>query len=376
MQTTFEYFKFDEARQRYGDRVERYRQFLHQADPLADDAVAALAQLPAGQGTTLVQQALNDGIETVPQAPEALKDLFAQVEHLPWWVDWQRIDRGGQALRQRAIPMLLTLVSYALPIMYSSPAGTKPLAATKYLVERAARRLAETSAFVRLNSEPGGLQRFGEGFKTSLKVRLMHAQVRRLLLNSGRWQTEAWGLPINQAHMAGTALAISAVIVLKLQDLGFEFSPTEVDDILHLWRYSNYLSGVCDDLVCNNLSDARRFMELIVAIEGPPDEDCKALIQSLRGISLPLNGLEKQSWFNDMVGSSARVLLGSSLADALEVPKNNWRFVIPFLLDGLSEVYRLQLSLPGGNIIAEHLGVQVWEGAEGLLFSAARPHKS
>ena len=30
----------------------------------------------------------------------------------------------------------------------------------------------------------------------------MHAQVRRLLLGSGRWDVEAWGLPINQADMA------------------------------------------------------------------------------------------------------------------------------------------------------------------------------
>ncbi|MEM8639912.1 MAG: oxygenase MpaB family protein [Cyanobacteria bacterium P01_G01_bin.54] len=376
MQTPPECFTFDAARQQFGDRVEIYQQFLQQTDPLADAAVATLAQLPAGKGAILLKQALNDGIEAVPQAPAALKALFAQVDHLPWWVDWQRIERGGQVLRRLSLPMLLVLGFYALPILYSSPAGTKPLAATKYLVERAARRLAETSAFVRLNSEPGGLQRFGEGFKTSIKVRLMHAQVRRLLLRSGRWQAEAWGLPINQAHMAGTALTISAVVILKLQRLGFRFSPQEVDDVLHLWRYSHYLSGVCDDLVCTNLSDAQRFGEMVMAIEGPPDADCKALVRALRNISPPLKGLEKQPWFSDMVGSSVRVLLGSALADALDLPKNKWRFVMPLLLALLFRVYRVQFWLPGGKGFAERLGRTAWGMTEGLFFSAAQTQKS
>jgi len=66
MPSSTPYFRFDAVRPQFGDRVDRYREFLYKTDPLADDAVAALATLPAGREGKLLKQALDAGIATVP----------------------------------------------------------------------------------------------------------------------------------------------------------------------------------------------------------------------------------------------------------------------------------------------------------------------
>ncbi len=375
MEPTSRYFNFESARSRFGDRVDRYREFLYQRDPLADNTVTALAALPAGRGAKFLKTALDEGIEAVPDAPEALKALFAQVDRVPFWVNWERIDRGGFAFRRAAVPVLLMLALYSLPTMYSSPAGSKPLVATKQLVDRAGQRLGETSAFVRLTCSPGGLKRFGDGFKINLKVRLMHAQVRRLLLRSGRWD-EAWAMPINQAHMAGTLIAISAGVILKLQEIGFEFSPDEIDDMLHLWRYSGYLSGVEEELICSTLSDAQQLSEIILAIEGAPDEDSKALVQALREMRSPLPESVDFPLTQEALRSLTRSLLGEEVANSLDIPKTDFPPVIPIANAVLGASSWVQLTVPGGRELFEYLGREFWGFAEGMTFkSASEPPK-
>lgn len=38
----------------------------------------------------------------------------------------------------------------------------------------------------------GGLERYSDGFKSAVRVRMMHAQVRAMLLNSNKWNTAIW----------------------------------------------------------------------------------------------------------------------------------------------------------------------------------------
>ena len=374
MQPSTAYFQFDEARKQFGDRVDLYQQFLYKTDPLADDTVTALAALPAGRGAFLLKTALDEGIDAVPDAPAALKALFAQVDRVPFWVDWDRIDRGGRVFRQAAMPVIMTLGFYSLPITYTSPAGNKPLVSTKQLLDRAARRLAETLAFVRLTCEPGGLRRFGEGFKINLKVRLMHAQVRRLLLRSNYWNAEAWAMPINQIHMVGTLAAISAGVVLKLQALRFQFSPSEIDDILHLWRYSGYLSGVDIELIPTTLGDAQHLSDIILAVEGAPDEDSKALVRALQEIPLPFEGFGA-AWLANMRVGLARLLLGSRLADSLEIPRSRWIWIGLLLRPLFCLASWVRSFVPGGRKLSESLGRSAWALTEGMLFKLASDRK-
>src|SRR4051812_48156390 len=83
------------ARAEFGDRVDRLGLALHEGDPLADAAVDALADVPSADRHALLDRALDHGITAVPDAPAALLALFAQLDRVPFWVDFERADRGG-----------------------------------------------------------------------------------------------------------------------------------------------------------------------------------------------------------------------------------------------------------------------------------------
>ena len=158
----------------------------------------------------------------------------------------------------------------------------------------------------------------------------------------------------------------------KLKDLGFRFSAQEIEDVLHLWRYAGYLSGVREALLCSTLGDARMLTNLILSVEGAPDQDSRALMKALRNISRPPGGLEKPSWLANLRSSLVRVLLGDAIADSLAIPKVKERFFWPPVLWGLSVIYWVLFRVPGGRSLAEWIGKLVWGRTEGILFSMAR----
>src|SRR5690348_14385547 len=203
-----------DARRRFGDQLDRLAPFLLRVDPAADAVVEAFASMPSGQGFRLLEAALARGIDHVANdAPAELRALFADVDHVPLWVDWDAVNRGGAAFLRTGVIGGVLLAMQSLILGYASPGGNKPLVFSGRLREQAGRRLGETSRFVYAVSQANGMRRSGEGFAITVKVRIMHAQVRRLIHASGRWETALWGEPINQHDMVATALLFSVAVI-------------------------------------------------------------------------------------------------------------------------------------------------------------------
>jgi hypothetical protein len=204
------------------------------------------------------------------------------------------------------------------------------------------------------------LRRDAEGFAITVKVRLMHAQVRRLLWRSGRWNGDDWGTPINQVYMAGTNLALSAILLEGLERLGARFSHDEGEALLHLWRYSGYLTGVHPELLCSTRGDARWLGELIFDSQAVPDDDSRALVNALMSSSF-LPWLDGYGWWKSAAYGLSRALIGDRLADALGYPKTPWRLAMPasrplvFLGDSL-----LRMAPPRRSR-ATDVGTKAWE---------------
>src|SRR5688572_4490992 len=148
-----EFFTFARARARDALRTDKYAGLLKVADPPADDVVKAFSQLPSGRGRKMLDKALDEGIKAVPEAPPALRRLFAQLDDVPLWVDWDELDRGGRVFMRAGLSGPIVLGLYALPLDYTSPAGAKPLVFSGGLIKRAGRRLAETGRFATLTCQ-------------------------------------------------------------------------------------------------------------------------------------------------------------------------------------------------------------------------------
>jgi hypothetical protein len=288
------------------------------------------ARMPEGEWRALLEVALAKGVDAVPHAPESLRELFRQLECVPFWVDRERCNLGGATfLRCRLGFAVLAMLS--LPIIYSWPAGNKPLALSGQLVHRASQRLKDTTRYVFAVCQPDGLSRSSDGFAMTVRVRLIHAQVRRLLAESGQWRPDQWGAPINQCHMAGTNLMFCVGVLDGLTRLGYRFKPVERDALIHLWRYAGYLLGVENELLVADEFEGHRLLDMMFAFEPQPDDDSRALVNALMQTSFDYVRnfrIGRMCGVNLCYGIS-RALIGDEQAAALGYPTTSWKLLVP-----------------------------------------------
>lgn len=355
----------DAARARFGKRVDRLAPFLLRGDPLADAVVATAAELPPGVGFRMFSDAASRGIDSVADAPTTLRAFFAETERVPAWVDALRMERGRRLFLRYGLLAGIVLGGRSLVLGYMSPAGNKPLVFSGRLEEQAPRRLAETSRFVQAITEPNGMDVLSEGYQITLKVRYMHAQVRRMLERSGRWNEAAWGRPINQHDMAGTTLLFSIAVVDGLRTLGANVSREEADDYLHMWRVIGRLMGVDEEILPTCEADAFALAEVIAATQEPPDEDARKLTHALlrTPIETARTDLEKLTGPSRAAFGAAvtRLLLGEPLSDRLALAKNGYARLLP-LVRGVTRARDLVLRFsPKRRADAEAAGARYWE---------------
>jgi hypothetical protein len=352
-------------------RLHRLGGFLLRGDPLADAAVDALAALPSSAGReALLARGLAEGAAAVPEAPDALRALLAAAGQVPFWVDPARADRGAAVLL-RAGPLAgLVLGFRSLVAGYCSPGGNKPLAFSGRMEEGAARRLAETGHFVQATARPGALRPGAEGYQTTLRVRLMHARVRRMLQQSPRWREADWGVPINQYDMAGTVVLFSHALLEGLAQLGVRFTREEREDLMHLWRWSGWLMGVEEELLCATEAEARTLLALLQATQGPPDADSRRLADALfatpvREARTPAERAVAERT-QGLGYALSRFLIGDDYADALGYPRSRWSLALPALRAAVRGLDVLRASLPGADGLAAQAGLLYWERAVGF----------
>jgi hypothetical protein len=352
-----------EARARFGASIDRLGAFLWRADPLADEAVESLASLPQRQA--LIERGLQEGVASIPEAPAAFRRFVEETQRVPFWVDWDILDRAGATFMRTGFFGGVVLGCKSLVSGYCSPGGNKPLVFTGQLREQASRRLNETSRYVVEVCRRGGLKPGAPGAVITLKVRLMHAQVRRMILRSGRWNENQWGTPANQHDMAGTLLLFSQVALEGLAQFGFQFTHTERDEIYQLWRYAGHLMGTEEELIPTCEREALRLSEMFRVTMAPPDEDSRALSAALMEAPLTRAKTPEEIARAKRVAAFSfgvsRALMGDELADQLGFPRDLWRFSVPALRAFLSRATKLGRAIPGLEDFATTRGQRYWE---------------
>ena len=372
------------ARLRFGDRVDRLGKFLVAVDPIADAVIASLDTLPKGEGWQLVEAGLRGGATAIPNAPRAILDLLDEVTSVPAWVDFKACDRGGETFMRSGVIGGATLGAKSIVLGYASPGGNKPLVLSGRLKEQALRRLNETARFVQAVSRPGGMRPFADGWKITVKVRLIHAQVRRMIRASGRWNAEAWGEPINQHDMAGTTLLFSISIVEGLRDLGMHLTADDAEPYMHLWRWVGKVIGVDSELLPTSEHDATRLADLMTATTAPPDQDSRDLTKALFDAAFLEARTPKQKQNaarRQLFGQTlCRELVGDEIADQLAVPRTSARFAMPMVRRIVAGVEQLRRAMPFAEQRAVAAGARYWDrvveiGLEGATYEFGLPDR-
>jgi hypothetical protein len=131
--------------------------------------------------------------------------------------------------------------------------------------------------------------------------------------------------------------------------------------------------GVDPELNPASMYDATRLAEMISAIQGPPDDDSRALTGALLGYPLlevqkragvtraEVRNAERQVRFTEAM---CRHLVGDELADALGVRRTSWRLAVAITQRIVRGVELVRTSVPSvadGAAIAA--GSRYWDRA-------------
>ncbi|MDE2803330.1 MAG: oxygenase MpaB family protein [Chloroflexota bacterium] len=158
----------------------------------------------------------------------------------------------------------------------------------------------------------------------SVRIRLVHAMVRRLLDASDDWDHEAWGTPVSAAHTGFAITAFSARSLKHLKSLGAKFDDEERASFMQVWRYSGHLMGIPETILFREESDALETFKVGLACEPEAELESVSLANALVNSSPLIAGVMEPAARRKLahyVFQISRALIGPEVADQLMFPR-------------------------------------------------------
>lgn len=294
-------------------------------DPLADAAMAALADFKQSDSHRLIEAGMNGNDEMLREAPEALRVFFRELDRPPpFEYDPEKAAAGARVFYKYSDLFFVGLVLDSLVTGLS-----ENLAKAFYITGRTAGNLRRVKQNTRQLVEitlPGGMDRSGDGWKLTVRIRMIHAQVRRMLLDSDEWDVAREGLPLNMAHMALASTGFSAIQLESARKLGVPLTEEQSEGFMHIWHYVTWLLGVPEELLYRTEEEALHLRKVARLCERPPGKMAAEVAHGYIGTVPELLGVtkpaKKKRLFNALYRTS-RALMGNELADALQFPKQS-----------------------------------------------------
>ena len=230
---------YETARQYDREAADNYIRHTVIGDPELDLVMEELASLPSNELHRFIEAGIEQKDEVLRTAPQPLRDFFNNLEDPPW-LDREAFRPGIRAFHANVDLMLVAFVTGVLVEGFSTLIAksfniTGRVASTK-------RRLQQNNRHMMDIFFPGGLERNGDGWKLSTRIRIIHSRIRHLLANSNEWDHQSWGRPVSAAHL-GLAISVFSKRLLEYSiALGARFSEEqkrECSQYLALFRVPN-----------------------------------------------------------------------------------------------------------------------------------------
>ena len=308
------------------EMAENYVAHTVVGDPIADAATDALAELDQVEASRIISAFMNSGDSAAwPDAPEAVRKLFVDATTPPDWLDLSGLAPGVRMFHRNTKLVLGAMVGAVLVEGFSTNIS-QSFFITGRLRDQGVRRLQQNNRHMVEIFFPGGLERYGDGWKLSVRIRLVHAHVRRLLANSEDWNGGAWGVPLSAAHVGFAITAFSARLLKHLRSLGANYSDEEAAGFMATWRYSGHLMGIPDTILFRDEAEALRLVATGGMCEPEPDEASIVLANALVNSAPLVVGIDDPVERRNLakyVYKVSRAMIGDDLADKLRYPKQS-----------------------------------------------------
>ena len=306
----------------------RLAQMQYVADPLADATVAEImgtwptsasidtqaepwqriAQVNRQFESWTTNQSLQDwqpgSAALAPDIAKALQAYLQAGQALPEWADRTKIERAEALFMDYGALSCTLLFCASLPECYVLPDLSAVLHMSGQLEQHTEYRIRMTAAMIFPVMLKGGLsQPQGSGVAQVLKVRLIHATIRHLILRGSPeaamqalgdqwhvpgagvlpplplastsdmhqtlfahgWNLGKEGLPCNQEELAYTLLTFSYVFLRSMRRLGLGLPACDEEAYLHAWNVVGHVLGIRRELMADTMPQAEALFAQIQA---------------------------------------------------------------------------------------------------------------
>ncbi len=272
--------------------------------------MAALVKQKNVARTDLAELAIDEN----EQAEASLQELLdAMAERMPGVTD-EDIRIGQDLFEMYGPEILMILGCYSLPAAYSAKKGVQVLATTKFLELEPDRRLAETSQII-MDVMTEGLGEGKGGREAAERTRLIHAAIRRLLVEDPDFDTETLGVPINQEDLAATLMTFSYLVLEGLGKMNMRVTDEQAQAYIDTWRQVGCLLGIESGLLPQNMEEAEQLTRAIQNRQVAPSPRGIELLSILR------NALAEKT-LPGLPAAMMRLFMPAGVADAMEIPRN------------------------------------------------------
>ena len=318
-------------------------------DPLGEAMAKDLRAFSPAEARRLIEAAMNEeGEEALRNAPASLREFFRDAETAPEWLDYAAFAPSVRMFHRNS-PLILAAFVAGVLIEGFTTNIAKTFHITGRVRDQGVRRLGQNNRHMTEIFLPNGMYRYGDGWKLSVRIRIVHARVRRLLSNSeDDWDTEAWGLPISAGHLGYAVSAFSARLLKHMKTLGAKYDDEEYASFMAVWRYSGCLMGIPETILFHEADDALELYDIGHMCEPDCPMESVSMAHSLinsapliAGITDPV-GRQKLARY---VYRISRGLIGNEAADSLQYPP----------LSSLGAVWWFKMQQRYGDILGKLL---------------------
>ena len=315
---------YERARMICADTADNYIAHTHICDPIADRAMEQISAFKPAEALQLIKAIINDPEDRVlDDAHPAIRDLTHDIHTAPTWLDHEAFKPGIRLFHRDTNTTLAAMVAGALVEGFATNIA-KSFIITGRLRESAVRRLRQNNRHMLEIFLPGGLDALGDGWKLSVRIRFVHAQIRHLLSHLDDWDTPACGLPLHSAHLGLAITVFSDRMLAHMNSLGTKYSDEEAHGFMAVWRYSGHLMGIPDTILYKTREEAQKIYDIGFMCEPIGTLESTAMANSLIQAAPLIAGITEPTTRRSLsryVFRVSRALIGDSLADTLQYPK-------------------------------------------------------
>ncbi|UFS98964.1 oxygenase MpaB family protein [Nocardia huaxiensis] len=246
---------------------------LWQGDEPMDAVVESFQRIGVTKGRRQLNEALAHGIDSVTDPTPELVNLCTHLDNPPDWLDPDLWEYGRRRWINVSTAGKLAMGIQDFMGTFVGAEVASATGATGRFVDDPYRRNLETTAWFRNVTAPRALERRNPIFADTIRVRLMHAQVRAMLRR--RWGAAHFavhGNPISNATTMGAAVTFALNPICFDYVHGRRCGTADLDAVMHYWSGIAHYFGVAPELIPRSAREGMEMADYMVATAGVAPE--------------------------------------------------------------------------------------------------------